>query len=92
MPHVHAGENYQPLTFSLIVNSYKFFLETQSYIYHNFKISTFPTNVLNNPKYFVPLAHLLLKSPIGTLIGILYECIFYIISVSAYAFARVCAS
>ena len=38
-------------------------------------INTFPTDVLYNLKCFVPLAHVLLKSPIGPLISIIYECI-----------------
>ena len=36
----------------------------------------FPTDVLYNPQYFVPLTHLLLKSPIGPLLRIVYVCIF----------------
>ena len=34
----------------------------------NSTIHTSPTDVLYNPQYFVPLAHLFLKSPIGPLI------------------------
>ena len=47
-------------------------VDRHSDLYPNSAINTFPTNVLYNPKYVVPLVHLLLKSPIGPLIWIAY--------------------
>ena len=45
-------------------------------LFPNSTIKTFSTDVLYNPQYFVPSALLLLKSPIGPFIWIVYECIF----------------
>ena len=67
-------------------------LFSNSDLYSNTVINTFPTDVQYNPKYLVPLAHLLPKSPIGPLIWLVFECISYVMSVSAYACSCVCMS
>ena len=61
-----------------------------SELFPNSMINTFPTDVLYNPQHFFPLAHLLLKSPIGPLICIWVS--IYDMYVSAYPFSCVCIS
>ena len=82
----HIGAN------PLIVTSEKFLLRNSD-LFPKSAISKFPTDVVYKPQYFVPLAHLLLKSTIGQLVLIVFECIsVYVMYVSAlaYAFSRVC--
>ena len=71
-----ARKNYQPITlFLLFDTNYKYFFRN-SKLFPNSTINTFPTEVLYNPQYLIPLAHLLLKSPVDPLLLIVYMSVY----------------
>ena len=87
--YIHAGIKLSPNYILFHCRQVKL-LFRNSDLFPNSTINTFPTDVLYNPQYLVSLAHLFLKSPIGPVILIVYEC--NVRYVSAYAYSCVCCS